>query len=209
GGRIEADEIVRTLRPRAGPGQDAADGADADGGPVPEPERLDVGPDGPGGGGVPLHQHRPGRPAGQRLQAEGAAPGVEVEHAGSDQAAGPEGGEDRLLHPVAGRPHPLAGRHGQAPAARLASDDAGAPPGRIPRTHSAGRKPSVESAMAWRRASASAVCGSAKRKHHDSPPPRPTRPRSWWSWESPNRSASSTTRTVALGTSTPTSMTVV
>ena len=39
--------------------------------------------------------------------------------------------------------------------------------------------------------------------------PRPTRPRSWCSWETPKRSASMTTMTVALGTSTPTSMTVV
>ena len=43
--------------------------------------------------------------------------------------------------------------------------------------------------------------------------PRPHRdrrgPRSWWSCESPNRSASSTIITVAFGTSTPTSMTVV
>ena len=30
-------------------------------------------------------------------------------------------------------------------------------------------------------------------------PPRPTRPRSWCSWETPNRSASRTTMTVALG----------
>jgi hypothetical protein len=41
------------------------------------------------------------------------------------------------------------------------------------------------------------------------PPPRPTRPRSWWSWASPNRSACSITISVALGTSTPTSITVV
>ncbi len=40
-------------------------------------------------------------------------------------------------------------------------------------------------------------------------PPRPTRPRSWCSWDTPNRSASITTMTVAFGTSTPTSMTVV
>ena len=39
--------------------------------------------------------------------------------------------------------------------------------------------------------------------------PRPTRPRSWCSWASPNRSACSTTITVAFGTSMPTSMTVV
>ena len=41
------------------------------------------------------------------------------------------------------------------------------------------------------------------------PTPRPTRPRSWCSWETPNRSASMTTMAVALATSTPTSMTVV
>ena len=39
--------------------------------------------------------------------------------------------------------------------------------------------------------------------------PRPTRPRSWWSCDSPKRSACSTTITVAFGTSTPTSTTVV
>ena len=39
--------------------------------------------------------------------------------------------------------------------------------------------------------------------------PRPIRPRSWWSWETPKRSASMTTMIVALGTSTPTSITVV
>ena len=40
-------------------------------------------------------------------------------------------------------------------------------------------------------------------------PPRPIRPRSWCSCETPNRSASITTITVAFGTSTPTSITVV
>lgn len=39
--------------------------------------------------------------------------------------------------------------------------------------------------------------------------PRPTRPRSWWSWETPKRSASMITMAVAFGTFTPTSMTVV
>ena len=39
--------------------------------------------------------------------------------------------------------------------------------------------------------------------------PRPTRPRSWCSWETPNRSASMITITTAFGTSTPTSTTVV
>ena len=40
-------------------------------------------------------------------------------------------------------------------------------------------------------------------------PPRPTRPRSWCSWARPKRSACSITITVASGTSTPTSITVV
>ena len=50
---------------------------------------------------------------------------------------------------------------------------------------------------------------SVTSRHSPAWPPRPTRPRSWWSWETPNRSASRITITVALGTSTPTSITVV
>ena len=50
---------------------------------------------------------------------------------------------------------------------------------------------------------------SVTSRHSPGWPPRPTRPRSWCSWETPNRSASRITITVALGTSTPTSMTVV
>ena len=45
--------------------------------------------------------------------------------------------------------------------------------------------------------------------HRDGLLPRPTRPRSWWSWDSPKRSASRMTIMEASGTSTPTSMTVV
>ena len=41
-------------------------------------------------------------------------------------------------------------------------------------------------------------------RHRPGSPPRPTRPRSWWSWLTPKRSASITTMTVASGTSTPT-----
>ena len=43
----------------------------------------------------------------------------------------------------------------------------------------------------------------------DDAAPRPTRPRNWCNWLSPNRSACSITISEALGTSTPTSMTVV
>src|SRR5206468_12140037 len=39
--------------------------------------------------------------------------------------------------------------------------------------------------------------------------PRPIRPRSWWSWERPKRSACSINISVAFGTSIPTSITVV
>jgi hypothetical protein len=43
----------------------------------------------------------------------------------------------------------------------------------------------------------------------DAAAPRPTRPRSWCSWLRPKRSACSITISEALGTSTPTSITVV
>ena len=46
-------------------------------------------------------------------------------------------------------------------------------------------------------------------RQYDCSAPRPTRPRSWWSCASPNRSASWTIMIVAFGTSTPTSITVV
>src|SRR5213595_642548 len=39
--------------------------------------------------------------------------------------------------------------------------------------------------------------------------PRPTRPRNWWSWERPKRSACSINISVAFGTSIPTSTTVI
>ena len=54
-----------------------------------------------------------------------------------------------------------------------------------------------------------AGCGLGDQQAQPGRPPRPTRPRSWCSWETPNRSASRTTIIVALGTSTPTSITVV
>ena len=52
------------------------------------------------------------------------------------------------------------------------------------------------------------VC-SENRMQYEGSSPRPTRPRSWCSCASPNRSAFSMTMTVAFGTFTPTSMTVV
>src|SRR5690606_9199990 len=49
------------------------------------------------------------------------------------------------------------------------------------------------------------VRGVATRKQKAGLRLRATRPRSWWSWARPNRSAPSTTITEASGTSTPTS----
>ena len=54
-----------------------------------------------------------------------------------------------------------------------------------------------------------AFLGSATSKQYACCCPRPIRPRNWWSWANPNRSASWITIKVALGTSTPTSITVV
>src|ERR1019366_5055775 len=50
---------------------------------------------------------------------------------------------------------------------------------------------------------------SVTSRHRPGLAPRPTRPRSWWSWDTPNLSASMITIAVAFGTSTPTSTTVV
>ena len=71
-------------------------------------------------------------------------------------------------------------------------------------------KPSRVAATAfsrWRAGLASGI--SVTRRQRPAAEPRPTRPRSWWSWETPKRSASMITIAVALGTLTPTSMTVV
>ena len=84
------------------------------------------------------------------------------------------------------------------------------PSPRRSRSTSASSKPSVVRTIASSRASPSGVVASptqvAVRRGRA---PRPTRPRSWWSWAMPKRSASRITITVALGTSTPTSITVV
>ena len=86
------------------------------------------------------------------------------------------------------------------------------PSPRISRSRSASSKPSVVSTIASRRSAASSVSSSLGRetsRQYDCSAPRPTRPRSWWSCARPKRSASCTIITVAFGTSTPTSITVV
>ena len=68
-------------------------------------------------------------------------------------------------------------------------------------------KPSSVAATASSRARAGLASGiSLTSRHRPGALPRPTRPRSWCSWETPNRSASMITMTVALGTLTPTSI---
>ena len=70
--------------------------------------------------------------------------------------------------------------------------------------------PSLVCAIARKRALATSPKGdSYNNTHADAAVPRPTRPRSWCSWLKPNRSACSITIKEALGTSTPTSITVV
>ena len=78
------------------------------------------------------------------------------------------------------------------------------------RSRSASSKPSSVDATALRRSPAFEPSGSfVTSRHRLGCCPRPMRPRSWCSWLMPNRSASITSITVALGTSTPTSITVV
>ena len=60
-----------------------------------------------------------------------------------------------------------------------------------------------------RRRAAARDCLGPNSRQTDACSPRPMRPRSWCSWLMPKRSAPSTSMTVAFGTSTPTSMTVV
>ena len=83
------------------------------------------------------------------------------------------------------------------------------PSPRRSRSTSANSNPSVVRTSARRRSSASGVGAPPTSRHRLALSPRPTRPRSWWSCAMPNLAASRITITVAFGTSTPTSMTVV
>ena len=118
-------------------------------------------------------------------------------------------GGDRSPPPARARapaaPRPRAGtrpRTGQTPTGGSRS---ARPPCAARRSISASWKPSACSTSARsRRAPGGPTAGSCERCS-----PRPTRPRSWCSWEIPKRSAFSTSITVAFGTSMPTSITVV
>jgi len=77
------------------------------------------------------------------------------------------------------------------------------------RSCSAILKPSLVLTMISRRLCAVSFSVSEKSRQYASCFPRPMRPRSWWSWASPNRSACSMTITAAFGMSRPTSITTV
>ena len=100
-----------------------------------------------------------------------------------------------------------ARRQPGAPDCRLPSRS---PPPRSRKSSSAMTKPSSVSRS---RRAAAAPSRSARHRaaagSNSRPAPRPTRPRNWCNCARPNRSACSTTMTLAAGTSTPTSITVV
>ena len=83
------------------------------------------------------------------------------------------------------------------------------PAPRISKSVSAMANPSSVCSIATRRSAASGVFGSASKKQNPRYAPRPMRPRSWCSWDSPNCPASEMIISDAFGTSTPTSITVV
>ena len=99
------------------------------------------------------------------------------------------------------RPAAAAGRTGPGRGRR--PRDGARSPSRRARTRRGSRRPPSGGPGRSRRSM------SETRTQNDLAVPRPTRPRSWWSWASPNRSAPSMTIIVASGTSTPTSTTVV
>ena len=88
-------------------------------------------------------------------------------------------------------------------------------PRAAPRRACAGRarpartRPGARASASRRSSPPSVGSDDSNRKQYDWSAPRPTRPRSWWSCASPNRSAFSTTIAVAFGMSMPTSITVV
>ena len=131
-------------------------------------------------------------------------------------AAGPSGRRGRAAPRRALAPGP-PGRGARRPGARrpggagsrLCARPRTSPSLRSSKSFSASSNPSCDSTTARRRASAISSVESDTSTQNDSTLPRPTRPRSWWSWARPNRSAPSMTIIVAAGTSTPTSTTVV
>ena len=122
---------------------------------------------------------------------------------------------EQVGRPPAGRRRSSSRRGSTAAAAgwtggRTARRPARRPPGAAPGRAGAARTRPVVAATASSRSPGRAALGRlGDQQAQPACRPRPTRPRSWCSWETPNRSASMITMVVAFGTSTPTSMTVV
>src|SRR3954451_19127484 len=117
--RIQEDQIVLT-GPLAcgaqGPGDVAADHFDL------VFEALEVRPDGPDGRRVVVDEGGGGGAAAERLDAQRAGPGEEVEDAGVVESRA-EDGEQRLLDAVGRRAGGLTRRRDEAPALVRAGDD--------------------------------------------------------------------------------------
>src|SRR5664280_1776801 len=103
--------------------------------------------------------------------------------------------------------HKLATRNSGRPHCR---SPVSSPGPRCRKSSSAMRNPSpVATTASRRRLASSEHSGPVSSTQNERRRPRPTRPRNWWSCARPKRSAFSITITEALGTSTPTSITVV
>ena len=156
------------------------------------------------------------RPIGRRLSAVGAAGGGGAQRARLARRARPprphgrprrRGARPLEQRPVAAEVREAeVGEAGLARAEQLAAAaqlevDLGEleAVGRVARAPGAAPAPSRSAPPSRRETS----------RQYDCSAPRPTRPRSWWSCARPKRSASCTIITVAFGTSTPTSITVV
>ena len=143
---------------------------------------------------------QPGRPARRAGRAAFASSGSAATTTAA--ASCPRLADDVLVpqHPQQPQRRPAAGLRGaeHVALAPLLQVDAG----QLEAVERARRPRPAAPATGRRRASVTS-------RHSPGAEPRPTRPRSWCSCETPNRSASSTTIAVAFGTSTPTSTTVV
>ena len=123
----------------------------------------------------------------------------------ADRAPAPRASRSARAAPALGGAPPAAARCPRAATRRgIGAGRAGGCRGSRPRRGSSGRPRRARSRPSLPRSPPAATLaasdsGSPNRMQKDSCSPRPTRPRSWWSWESPKRSAPSTSITVALG----------
>ena len=143
------------------------------------------------------------RSGGGRPRAAGRAPGPRASRARGAAPAPPRGLRPGALSSSGS----LATREARQAALAGAEDLALAAQQRGRPRPARSRRGSRSTACSRRRAIAPASVANSR--HCEGCSPRPTRPRSWCSWETPKRSAPSISITVAFGTSIPTSITVV